>query len=93
MANYPKLDWTETEGGEKSSTEEYELATRFRLGGPNKGTWSAIMNGASLTSGTGEYGYDFASLEIAKVALEQAMKNDIDLRILKANETLRRYES
>lgn len=89
---YPKLEWVELpEGGAQVLADDFSLTTGYRQGGPDKGTWSAIMNGASLTSGSGTYGYNFDSMEAAKSALEQAMKDVIDARVSHAKQIIQIY--
>jgi hypothetical protein len=91
MPRYPKLTWEDYgEEGAKALTDDFALHTRKRVRG-RAGTYSAIMNGNSLTSGSGPYGYDFESLDAAKSALETAMRQVIDARISYAKSVLETY--
>ncbi|MEM1375854.1 MAG: hypothetical protein AAGG69_00550 [Pseudomonadota bacterium] len=92
MPRYPELDWQDVDGeGSKAFTDDFALHSRKRVGGSSSGTYSAILNGSSLTSGGGPYGYDFDTLDAAKFALETAMRQAIDARIKYARSVLETY--
>lgn len=89
---YPKLGWNiDHEGGHIATTDDFALRCRLRLGGEDAGTWSAIMNNSSLTSGNGKFGYRFDDENHAKASLEKAMRDAIDARIIYAKRVLENY--
>lgn len=91
-ANYPELEWeVNRDGGQTALTEDFALVCALRKGGEDAGTWSAILNASSLTSGGGKFGYRFDDEAHAKAALEEAMREEIDARIIHAEYVLRTY--
>lgn len=89
---YPKLTWmAKQDGTVMALNNDFSLICRLRVGGESAGTWSALINDTSLTSGRGKFGYEFDDQHHATGALEQAMRDAIDARVKYAKQVLVAY--
>lgn len=89
---FPTITWEQGDDCWSGSTPcGFNIQIYYQWSGPSAGFWNVLVNGRTLTTGHGPYGYDFSSRKDAQTDAMLEVKLQVMAKVREAQKVLEMY--